>query len=90
MPGIGSRAAQKMVASLKGKVADKVSSSSSMSVAINIPNSIYEDAMEVLVGLGYKTSDARIEINEILNKSSDTENINVENLLREVFKKNRK
>tara|TARA_B110000438_G_scaffold130219_1_gene126434 strand:+ start:2087 stop:2716 length:630 start_codon:yes stop_codon:yes gene_type:complete len=90
MPGIGSRAAQKMVASLKGKVADKVSSDSSMSVAINIPNSIYEDAMEVLVGLGYKTSDARIEINEILNKSSDTENINVENLLREVFKKNRK
>ena len=90
MPGIGSRAAQKMVASLKGKVADKVSSQSNITVTNNISNSIYEDAIEVLVGLGYKTSDARLEINEILNRSSDTKNINVENLLREVFKKNRK
>ena len=90
MPGIGARAAQKMVASLKGKVADKVSSQSNIAVTNNISNSIYEDAIEVLVGLGYKITDARIEINEIINRSNDTENINVENLLREVFKKNRK
>lgn len=90
MPGIGSRAAQKMVATLKGKLLDKVSSQSNVIIGNNISNSIYEDSIEVLVGLGYKNSDARLEINGILNNSNDIENLNVENLLREVFKKNRK
>ena len=52
-------------------------------------NTIFKDALEVLVDLGYRVSDARTQINEVINSTENDEDISVENLLREVFKRAR-
>ena len=89
MPGIGKRAAQKIVATLKGKVLDKISNESVILESSISENTIFKDALEVLVDLGYRVSDARTQINEVINSTENDEDISVENLLREVFKRAR-
>ena len=88
MPGIGKRAAQKIVATLKGKVIDKASD---ISIIPNLmpENSVINDALEVLVDLGYKVSDARNQINEVINGLENKDEVKAENLLKEVFKRSR-
>ena len=88
MPGIGKRAAQKIVATLKGKVIDKASD---ISLTPNLmpENSVINDALEVLVDLGYKVSDARNQINEVINGLENKDEVKAENLLKEVFKRSR-
>ena len=54
MPGIGKRAAQKIVATLKGKVLDKISNESVILESSISENTIFKDALEVLVDLGYR------------------------------------
>ena len=89
MPGIGKRAAQKIVATLKGKVLDKISNESVILETSISENSVFKDALGVLVDLGYRVSDARTQINEVMNSTESDEDVNVENLLREVFKRAR-
>ena len=47
------------------------------------------DALEVLVDLGYKVSDARNQINEVINGLENKDEVKAENLLKEVFKRSR-
>ena len=63
MPGIGARAAQKMIATLKGKLIDIISDSrSSLNAGNSNKNALRDDIVEILVGLGFKESDAIIKI----------------------------
>lgn len=86
MPGIGSRAAQKIIASLKGKLSYKIDELSNKSSEFNVTDSIFDEALSGLIGLGYKNNEARSAINEILS-DSDNE-IDVETIVRKVLKKN--
>jgi Holliday junction DNA helicase RuvA len=86
MPGIGNRAAQKIIASLKGKLSYEIDQVSLKPSAINVTESVFDEALSGLIGLGYKNNEARSAINEIL---SDSENeIDVETIVRQVLKKN--
>ena len=86
MPGIGSRAAQKIIASLKGKLSYKIDELSNKSSEFKVTDSIFDEALSGLIGLGYKNNEARSAINEILS-DSDNE-IDVETIVRKVLKKN--
>ena len=88
MPGIGSRAAQKIIASLKGKLSYKIDELSNKSSEFKVTDSIFDEALSGLIGLGYKNNEARSAINEILS-DSDNE-IDVETIVRKVLKKNTK
>jgi Holliday junction DNA helicase RuvA len=86
MPGIGARAAQKMIATLKGKLIDIISDSrSSLNAAVSSKNALKDDVIEILVGLGFKESDAIIKINEVISEKPELKN-NLEEIIREIFK----
>lgn len=86
MPGIGARAAQKMIATLKGKLIDIISDSrSSLNAAVSSKNALKDDVVEILVGLGFKESDAIIKINEVISEKPELKN-NLEEIIREIFK----
>ncbi len=86
MPGIGSRAAQKIVASLKGKLSYQMDDISYKSSDFKIIDSVFDEALSGLIGLGYKNNEARSAINEIISGSD--KDIDVETIVREVLKKN--
>ncbi len=86
MPGIGSRAAQKIVASLKGKLSYRMDDISYQSSELKIIDSVFDEALSGLIGLGYKNNEARSAINEIISDSD--KDIDVETIVREVLKKN--
>ena len=90
MPGIGSRAAQKIVATLKGKVLDKTLNYELNNNKTKISDSIFEDSKSALVGLGYRSNEAINEINTAVANIDNLDKLTVEILLREVFRKNRK
>jgi Holliday junction DNA helicase RuvA len=86
MPGIGARAAQKMIATLKGKLIDIISDSrSSLNAAVSSKNALKDDVIEILVGLGFKESDAIIKINEVISEKPELKD-NLEEIIREIFK----
>ena len=86
MPGIGARAAQKMIATLKGKLIDIISDSRSSLNAVNSnKNALRDDIVEILVGLGFKESDAIIKINEVISEKPELTD-NLEEIIREIFK----
>jgi Holliday junction DNA helicase RuvA len=86
MPGIGARAAQKMIATLKGKLIDIISDSrSSLNAAVSSKNALKDDVVEILVGLGFKESDAIIKINEVISEKPELKD-NLEEIIREIFK----
>ena len=86
MPGIGSRAAQKILASLKGKLSYQMDEISYKSSDFKIIDSVFDEALSGLIGLGYKNNEARSAINEIISGSD--KDIDVETIVREVLKKN--
>tara|TARA_B100001250_G_scaffold22606_2_gene19052 strand:+ start:52560 stop:53192 length:633 start_codon:yes stop_codon:yes gene_type:complete len=86
MPGIGSRAAQKIIASLKGKLSYKFDGISEKASEFKISDSIFDEALSGLIGLGYRTNEARTAIMETLSDSDD--DLNVETIVRKVLKKN--
>ncbi|MBL06864.1 MAG: Holliday junction DNA helicase RuvA [Chloroflexi bacterium] len=86
MPGIGSRAAQKIIASLNGKLTYQSESKQSYNSEFKIIDSVFEEALSGLISLGYKNNEARNAINEVL--SENEKNLDVENIVREVLKKN--
>ena len=86
MPGIGARAAQKMIATLKGKLIDIISDSrSSLNAGNSNKNALRDDIVEILVGLGFKESDAIIKINEVISEKPELTD-NLEEIIREIFK----
>ena len=86
MPGIGSRAAQKIIASLNGKLTYQNEVNLTDNVEFKPIDSIFEEALSGLISLGYKNNEARNAINEVL--SENEKNLDVENIVREVLKKN--
>ena len=90
MPGIGARTAQKIIATLKEKVAEFAllkdeGYDSKPSVA---RKDIKDEAVEVLAGLGYKRTEARAKVDDALETDPGVKE--VEQLIREVFRAERK
>ena len=86
MPGIGSRAAQKIIASLNGKLTYQNEVNLTDNAEFKPTDSIFEESLSGLISLGYKNNEARNAINEVL--SENEKNLDVENIVREVLKKN--
>ena len=62
-------------------IAEVGSSSPSSGQDYNIRDSV----LEILVGLGFKESDALIKINQVIKENSEISE-NVEDIIREIFK----
>ncbi|MDA1257056.1 MAG: Holliday junction ATP-dependent DNA helicase RuvA [Chloroflexi bacterium] len=89
MPGIGARGAQKMIATLKGKVIETAmlrdeGYDSPVQPAIGA-GSGRDDAIEVLVNLGYRQQEAEREVDEALSANPALSGT-PEELIREIFK----
>ena len=85
MPGIGARAAQKMIATLKGKLIDIISESRSTNIKESSEYVLRDEVVEILVGLGFKESDAIIKINDVISNNPEIKD-NLEEIIREIFK----
>ena len=89
MPGIGGRAAQKMIATLKGKVVETAmlrdeGYDTPVKVAVGAGTG-RDEAVDVLVNLGYRQSEAERDVDEALAVSPDLASA-PEQLIREIFK----
>lgn len=88
MPEIGERTAQKIVATLRGKVAEWALLKDEGYATPPAPQEdLRQEAVDVLVGLGYKRGEAREEVEQAFNRDPGVKS--VEELIREVFKKGR-
>ncbi|MBM3132661.1 MAG: Holliday junction branch migration protein RuvA [Chloroflexi bacterium] len=89
MPGIGARTAQKIIATLKEKVAEfaLLKDEGYDSAPKVTRKDISEEAIEVLAGLGYKRAEARAKMDAVIEKHPGIKD--VEELLREVFRAER-
>lgn len=89
MPGIGARMAQKIIATLREKVAEfallKDEGYDSMPKVTR--KDIVDEAVEVLAGLGYKRPEAKSKVDQVLEAGPDIKE--VEMLIREVFRAER-
>ncbi|MDY6911862.1 MAG: Holliday junction branch migration protein RuvA [Chloroflexota bacterium] len=90
MPGIGGRTAQKIIATLKEKVAEFALLKDEGYDNVQKParRDISIETIEVLVGLGYRRTDAKAKVDAILEARPGLEV--VEDLIREVFRSERK
>ncbi|MBN4064397.1 hypothetical protein JYU04_01525 [Dehalococcoides mccartyi] len=89
LPGIGSRAAQKIVATLRGKVAATallqdagISEQGQIPVAASDPRS---EAIEALVTLGYRPTEAQDKVDDVIRRAPEAAG-DLQDLMREVFK----
>ena len=87
MPGIGARAAQKMIATLKGKLMEIISEVRSENSDRTQNYQFRDDALGILVGLGFKEPDALNNISEVIKDNPELSE-NVEEIIREIFKSN--
>jgi len=88
MPEIGERTAQKMVATLRGKVAEwALLRDEGYTTPVAPEEDLQREALDVLVGLGYKRAEAREEVDQAMKRNPGVRT--VEELLREVFKRGR-
>lgn len=90
MPGIGSRGAQKIVATLQGKVADTaLLRDEGFAVDTDLPAGTTvnrrEEVLEVLMGLGYKSHEARSRVDEALQRRPDV-GTDASEIMREIFR----
>ena len=88
LPGIGNRAAQKVIATLKGKV----SATALLRDGLDLDNksaseqlSIRNEAIEALLTLGYRNNEAKSQVDGVINNSNEIIE-SVEEILKEVFK----
>jgi Holliday junction DNA helicase RuvA len=89
LPGIGARAAQKIIATLQGKVAatallrdDVVARNGA---AAPRESSAQRDAAEALINLGYRPAEAREQVDAAVRRNPDAAE-DVQTLMREVFR----
>ncbi len=92
LPGIGERTANKMVATLQGKVAEWAllqdeQYDSVPSVPREDRSEITDAVVEALVGLGYRRPDARLKVEAVLERSPRVRD--EQELIREVFRSER-
>lgn len=89
MPGIGARAAQKMIATLKGKVVETAMLRDEGYDAPVQPvvgsGTGRDEAVEVLVNLGYRQPEAERDVDEALSANPELAGA-PEELIREIFK----
>ena len=90
LPGVGPRAAQKILATLQGKVTstallrDESFDGDQNNVLVEI-TSVQDEAIDALIGLGYRPGEAQEQVEDALRRSPSTME-NLEDLMREVFK----
>ncbi len=93
LPGIGERTASKVVATLRGKMAgwallkDEGYDSLPSQARTQGLEEIKEDVVLALTGLGYRRSEARARVEEVLDRSPNLKT--EEDILREVFRAER-
>ncbi|MFO8010372.1 MAG: Holliday junction branch migration protein RuvA [Dehalococcoidia bacterium] len=91
MPGVGGRTAQKIIATLKEKVAEfallKDEGYDSVPPKV-VKKDIQDEAIEVLAGLGYKKPEAKSKVDQVLEANSSINE--VEAVIREVFRAEKK
>lgn len=88
LPGIGSRAAHKIVATLRGKVvatALLVDAGISEQDQIPPPSDARSEAIEALVTLGYRPTEAQDKVDAVVRQTPDAAD-DLQDLMREVFK----
>jgi Holliday junction DNA helicase RuvA len=91
LPGIGTRAAQKIVATLRGKVAatallqDAGISEQGQETAAVPTSDARSEAIEALVTLGYRPTEAQDKVDDVIRRSPETAD-DLQDLMREVFK----
>jgi len=89
MPGIGNRGAQKMVATLKGRVMDTaLLQDEGFTTATGAATTVADarsEATDVLVSLGYRAPEAQREVEEALARRPDIAD-DAEELMREIFR----
>ena len=88
LPGIGSRAAQKIVATLRGKVAATallVDAGISEQGQAPPPSDARSEAIEALITLGYRPTEAQDKVDAVLRQTPETAD-DLQDLMREVFK----
>ena len=89
LPGIGSRAAQKIVATLRGKVAaTALLQDAGISEQGQTPSPASDarsEAIEALVTLGYRPTEAQEKIDDVIRRTPDVAD-DLQELMREVFK----
>ena len=88
LPGIGSRAAHKIVATLRGKVvatALLVDACISEQDQIPPPSDARSEAIEALVTLGYRPTEAQDKVDAVVRQIPDAAD-DLQDLMREVFK----
>jgi Holliday junction DNA helicase RuvA len=91
LPGIGSRAAQKIVATLRGKVAatallqDAGITEQGQSVAVAPASDARGEAIEALVTLGYRPTEAQDKVDDVIRRTPEVTD-DLQDLMREVFK----
>ena len=87
MPGIGKRTADKMVATLRGRVAEwallKDEGYSTIPVIQKHPD-IFNEVIEVLVNLGHKRTDAKEKVERVVESNEHIKD--AQEILREVFR----
>ncbi len=89
MPGIGTRTAQKIIATLKGKVAEfaLLKDEGHASVPKAVARDLTEETVDVLAGLGYKRIEAKAKVEEALKRNPGARDI--EELIRDIFRAER-
>lgn len=89
MPGIGERAAQKIVATLRGKVTEWAAVDETRTAPAPAPeedeNPTRTEAIEVLVNLGHRAASARDSVDGALSRRPELSE-DPEELIREVFR----
>jgi len=88
LPGIGSRAAQKIVATLRGKVAATallVDAGISEQGQAPPPSDARSEAIEALITLGYRPTEAQDKVDAVLRQTPEAAD-DLQDLMREVFK----
>ncbi len=89
LPGVGARGAQKIVATLRGKVAatamlrDEGLPSKSKAVAVTPDGR--DEAIHVLVNLGFRQNEAQDKVDDVIRRLPEME-ADAQGIIREVFK----
>lgn len=89
MPGIGQRTAQKIVATLQGKVAEfaLLRDEGYATIPSMEKEDIRDEAIEVLTALGHRKADAMSKVDEALKRNPQLKD--TQELIREVFRSER-
>ncbi len=88
LPGIGSRAAQKIVATLRGKVAATAllqDTGISEQGQFRPTSDVRSEAIEALVTLGYRPTEAQDKVDGVIRRTPEAAD-DLQDLMREVFK----